>query len=93
MKKSMSKIEFPVLIVAFIITLCVSTMIRPSINKVDAITLDKKIVGVGKIKSHRIIQERELNGDFKNQKDFCERVGKLGVGEVVLTRITKEYNF
>ena len=91
-KKILNKIQFPILVCVFVLTLTVSTMFKKSINHIDAQTLAKDISGVGKIKSERIVRERELNGFFLGEKDFYDRTKKLGIGEVVFNRIKKEYN-
>lgn len=91
-RKILNKIQFPILVCVFALTLAVSTMFKKSINYIDAQTLAKDIYGVGKIKSERIVRERELNGVFLGEKDFYNRTKKLGIGEVVFNRIKKEYN-
>lgn len=92
-KQKIEKMQFPILIMVFVMTLSVSSLFKPSINKIDATRLAKDVYGVGDIKSTKIIQERNLNGDFKNEKDFYHRTKKLGIGEVVFNRINKKYKF
>ena len=89
----LSRMKFSVVIVIFAITLFVSSLFKPSINYIDAQTLAKDIVGVGQIKSERIINEREQFGFFKGEEDFYNRTRKLGIGEVVFNRIKKQYRF
>lgn len=93
MRKKISKMEFPVLIIIFVMTLSFSNLFKSSINHIDAPTLAKDIYGVGLIKSHRIIKEREQNGHYKDEKDFYHRTKKLGIGEVVYNRINKKYKY
>lgn len=90
-KQIFEKMKFNVLIGVFVITIFVSQLFKPSINYVDAQTLAKDITGVGKIKSEKIIAEREAYGFFKGEKDFYERTKKLGIGEVSFNRIKKAY--
>lgn len=92
MNQVLEKMKFSILIMVFAITLFITSLFRPNINYVDQETLAKEVVGVGEIKSAKIIQERELHGFFKGEKDFYERVKKLGIGEVVINRISKQYN-
>ena len=63
---------------------------KPSINQVSACTIDQQVKGIGKIKSDKIIHERETNGDYKNIQDFNERT-KDFVGEKVQVRLAKAY--
>lgn len=93
MKKRISKMEFPVLVVIFVMTISFSSLFKDSINHVDALTLAKDISGVGTIKSNKIIQEREQNGHYKDEKDFYHRTKKFGIGEVVYNRINKKYKY
>lgn len=85
------KMKFPILISVFAVTILVANLFRPSINYVDSQTLAKNIVGVGQKKSERIIDERNKYGFFKGEKDFQDRVKKLGIGEVSFNRIRKAY--
>lgn len=90
-KQIFEKMKFNVLIGVFVATIFVSQMFKPSINYVDAQTLAKDIVGIGKIKSEKIVAERENYGFFKGEKDFYDRTKKLGIGNVSFNRIKKEY--
>ncbi len=89
-----NKIEFPILICIFVMTLGISSLFRTSINEVDANTLAKDISGIGEVKSAIIIKERDLNGKYTNFKDFVDRTKKYGgIGEVVINRVNKKYKF
>lgn len=87
----LSRMKFSIIIVIFGITLCVSSLFKPSINYIDAQTLSKDITGVGDVKSEKIINERDRFGFFKGEEDFYKRTKKLGIGEVVFNRIKKQY--
>lgn len=87
----LEKMKFSILLCLFAITLFVSSLFKPNLNYIDAQTLADNIVGVGEIKSTRIIKERDEHGFFLGEKDFANRVKDLGIGEVVLNRITKKY--
>ena len=79
-----------VYIMAFVLILGMDYNDKLSINQVSAYTIDQQIEGVGKVKSNKIIQEREVNGDYKNIQDFNERT-KDFVGEKVQGRLAKAY--
>lgn len=87
----LNRMKFSIVITIFGITLFVSSFFKPSINHIDAQTLADNIVGVGKIKSERIVNEREEFGMFKGEEDFYNRTRKLGIGDVVFNRIKKQY--
>lgn len=89
----LEKMKFSVLLFLFVFVLGVTSFFRPNLNYVDAKTLADNIVGVGAVKSEKIVKEREENGFFTGEKDFTNRMKKLGVGEVVASRITKKYRF
>lgn len=88
----LEKMKFSVLLIVFVVTLVIGNIFRPNINDVRDVKLANDIVGVGKIKSEKIVAERELHGDFKDEKDFRDRT-KDYIGDVVFNRITKTYRF
>ena len=79
-----------VYIIAFILIVGMDYNNKLSINQVSAYTIDQQIEGIGKVKSNKIIQERETNGYYKNIQDFNERT-KDFVGEKVQVRLAKAY--
>lgn len=87
----LNRMKFSLIIVIFGITIFVSLLFKPSINYIDAQTLAKDIVGVGEIKSEKIINERDKFGFFKGEEDFYNRTRELGIGEVVFNKIKKQY--
>lgn len=89
----LEKIKFSIVLVLFAITLGVSSLFKPSLNEIDAQTLANDIAGVGKVKSEKIIKDREENGIYLGQKDFENRAKSLGIGEVVIGRISRKYKF
>ena len=91
--KTIPKMKLPIVIIMFSLTLLINYISKPSINVVDADTLATEIVGIGKVKSTRIIEERERNGEFESKQDFYIRTKNLGIGEVVFNRIGKIYKF
>lgn len=89
----LEKMKFSILLSLFVVTFGVSTLFKPNLNYIDAQTLAEDIVGVGELKSAKIIKERQEHGFFLGEKDFTNRVKDLGIGEVVMNRITKKYRF
>lgn len=92
-KNFLSKIKFTLMVCVFVLTNFMADLVRPSINNISASELDTRIVGIGKIKSEKIINERNKHGFFVDSKDFRQRMKSIGIGEVVLTRIEKSYRF
>lgn len=86
------KIKFPLILIVFFFTIMFSNLFKTSINEVDRIALANDIQGIGKIKAEKIIKERELHGNFKNEKDFYERTKNI-LGDTTFTRVKKTYSF
>lgn len=84
------KLRLSLFIVLFVITIGISNIFKTSINEVDKLALDTQIRGVGKIKSEKIIKERDMNGYYKDKQDFENRT-KNFLGEKVTNRIEKTY--
>ena len=51
-----------------------------NINKADANTIARELIGVGKARAEAIVKERQKNGPFKNGKDLASRVKGIGAG-------------
>lgn len=49
-----------------------------NVNTADAETLSAELDGVGEAIAKRIIEEREKNGDFKDDGDLQQRVKGIG---------------
>lgn len=84
------KLRLSLFIVLFVITIGISNIFKTSINEVDKLALDIQIRGVGKIKSEKIIKERDMNGYYKDKQDFENRTRNF-LGEKVINRIEKTY--
>ena len=82
------KLRLSLFIVLFVITIGISNIFKTSINEVDKLALDIQIRGVGKIKSEKIIKERDMNGYYKDKQDFENRTRNF-LGEKVINRIEK----
>lgn len=92
-KNVISKIKLSVCVCLFFITITISNFLKPNINYINGDRIAKDITGVGKIKSEKIINEKEVNGFYKNEKDFYSRMKDLGIGEITYNRIKKTYRF
>lgn len=92
-QKVLNKMKFTLLIGVFALTNFMADLVRPSLNHTTATELHTRIVGIGKVKSQKIIHERHTNGFFVTSKDFRDRMKSLGIGEVVIARIEKTYRF
>lgn len=88
----MKKINMGICLMLFFITLTISHVLKPNINQVNREHLTM-INGIGKIKSERIIVEREIYGVYKNREDFAMRTEPLGIGKVSFDKIQKKYKF
>ena len=82
------KLRLSLFFVLFVITIGISNIFKTSINEVDKLALDIQIRGVGKIKSEKIIKERDMNGYYKDKQDFENRTRNF-LGEKVINRIEK----
>lgn len=63
---------------------------KKSINEVTYEEL-VEVYGLGKVKAIEILKERSVNGNFKNKKDFANRIVKTG--DLVLNRLEQKYKF
>lgn len=84
------RLRLSLFILLFVITIGISNIFKPSINTIDKLALDTQIKGVGKIKASKIIEERNMNGNYKSKEDFENRT-KDFLGETVINRIEKTY--
>lgn len=86
------KIKISLFMMIFLFALAI-TNVRPNSNHLTADEIADGIHGIGKLKSERIVKERE-KGIFKNKDDFYVRVVKnkdYRIGDTVYERIIKTY--
>lgn len=84
------KRHFKSYLLALVLLCSIDYFEKPCLNEVSCSMLDNEIRGVGKIKSYKIIKEREVNGNYKNVQDFIERTDSF-IGKTVQTRIVRAY--
>jgi len=58
-----------------------------NINSADAKTIEEKLIGIGAVKAHAIVEYREKNGPFKTVDELLE---VSGIGEKTLSKIRAE---
>lgn len=85
-----NKVRMCLFVFLFVFTVGITNFFKTSINEVDRLSLDNTIKGVGKVKSEKIIAEREAHGYFKSEEDFRNRT-KQFLGKSVHSRIARTY--
>lgn len=90
---AIKKIKISLFMMIFLFALAI-TNVRPNLNHLTAEQIANDIHGIGKIKSERIVKERETKGKFKSKDDFYVRVvdnKEYRIGDTVYERIVKTY--
>lgn len=83
-------IKHQVFAVLLMIAVLISNF-KPNINYLTEEQIARDIVGVGPVKSHAIVMEREKGGVFKDVDDFKSRVKSYGVGRIVVNKGVNKY--